>query len=412
MPSFRLTVLALAVLTLSACAKTETTTSVFSAAKEECVADVAPQRYIVRFNDGRIQSVTAPSDQEFVDGFVAQNLDQIEFAEPDYYVSSKVDLSHFSSSFTDNWGTKRIDADALWSQGVRGHQITVAVIDSGMDVDHPQLAGQVRKNAAEVADNGIDDDGNGFVDDVGGWDFVANRPLQGDYQIHGTHVAGIVAANHNDNVAASGSQVQGIAPAAKVLPLAFLNQNGSGLISDGVRAIRYAVARGARVINASWGGNVCSRSLRDTIAALDPTQVTIVVAAGNSGANIDYAKEYPASLNSAAQITVGATGSHDLMAHYSNYGPGSVHLFAPGSDIVSTIPGGDMGMLSGTSMAAPFVAGSVALLLSAEPSASAGQIRYALYNSAYKNVSYLNASQGRLDLTTALAELRRILSAR
>jgi serine protease len=142
--------------------------------------------------------------------------------------------------------------------------------------------------------------------------------------------------------------------------------------------------------------------------------VTFVAAAGNDHSNVDKYKEYPASLNLAAQITVGATGAYDDLASYSNYGSLAVHIFAPGTSIVSTIPGhsghpdGELAPLSGTSMATPFVSGAVALMLSAVPSATTAQIRAALYQSAAKSNSYLNASKGRLDLADAIAKLHQI----
>jgi subtilisin family serine protease len=200
-----------------------------------------------------------------------------------------------------------------------------------------------------------------------------------------------------------------VAPQAQILPLAFLDRNGAGMLSSGVKAIQYAVAQGARVINASWGGDDCSKALREEIRNLDDTRVAFIAAAGNDSRDVDTLPSYPASLNLAAQITVGAIGSHDIMANYSNYGMHAVHIFAPGTEIDSTLPGSRVGSLSGTSMATPFVTGAVALLLSAAPTATVSQIRTALYNTALHDDHYLNASHGRLDLAKALDELKKLM---
>ncbi|MGE0526216.1 MAG: S8 family peptidase [Bdellovibrionales bacterium] len=403
---------------LSACGRTKTAATVFEKTTEECLGDALESQFLVHYSDGHTEVVQAESKQAFLDGFVTQNLSLIEYAEYDFRVRVDRKPTIYDSVPTpsaDNWGPIRVNADALWQQNVRGEGAVVAIVDSGMDIRHSQLQEQIFHNSGEIgtdtngrdrAANGLDDDHNGFVDDAYGYDFVNNRGLRGDHQEHGTHVAGVIAAAHSDTHAQATSYIQGIAPDAKVLPLAFLGRDGTGLISDGVRAIKYAVQRGARVINASWGGSACSRSLRDLIATLDSRGVVFVAAAGNAGLNIDRQREFPASLDLPAQITVGAVGVLDFMAEYSNYGVKTVHLFAPGTDIVSTLPEGRIGALTGTSMATPFVTGAVALLLGAEPSASVAQIRHALAASAFKRSEYLNASQGRLDLRTALTILR------
>lgn len=417
----RLATMAAAVSVLAACGEQKTSERIFEkAGSEECAGAVIQGRYMVRYTDGRMATVNATSDKEFLDGYVTRNLASIEYAEPDYRVQVKAGQLNVMAGpgVADNWGVERVHVEALWAQGLRGQGIAVAVVDSGMDLAHPQLAKRVYTNPGEQGvdslgrdrmTNGIDDDGNGLIDDAIGYDFAADRPLRGDYQHHGTHVAGIIVAEHPDTEAGPQPYVQGVAPEAKVLPLAFLDETGSGSMSNGVRAIEYAVVRGARVINASWGGPMCSRSLRDTISRLEGRGVIFLAAAGNDRSDVDRFKEYPASLNLAAQITVGATGEADFMAEYSNYGAQAVHIFAPGTSIISTIPGNRMGSLSGTSMATPFVAGAVALLLGAEPTAQARQIRQALYNSAVKRSDYINASRGRMDLSIALSELRRIM---
>lgn len=402
--------LSVSLLTVTACGQQKTSSQSFAKPAEECVADVVPGQFIAKFKDGSIHVVKAVTTESFLKGYATEHLEEIQFSEPDYFVrqNSSPTAQAEAPTTADNWGPSRIGADELWAAGIRGSGVIVAVVDSGMDLTHPSLKNQVAVNPNEVPGNGVDDDHNGIVDDVGGVDFLTNKPLKGDYQMHGSHVAGIIAAEHSDNLATNETYVQGVAPEAKILPLAFLNSDGNGLISDGVRAIKYAVTRGAKVINASWGAPVCSKSLLDTVNSLASKNVIFVSAAGNDSTNIDRNKEYPASVNAPTQITVGATGFNDLLAEYSNYGLSSVHIFAPGTSIISTVPGG-MASLTGTSMATPFVAGAVALLLSAEPTATPAQIRQAIYASAYKQSTYINASNGRLDLRHALTELRHLM---
>lgn len=393
-----------------------------------CAGSVIPHQYVVKHTDGSIRVVQAASDEEFMNGYVKQNASTIKYVEHDFYAHAAViqgDSSGSATSTADNWGVIRIEADKVWQQNVRGNNVVVAVVDTGVDLNHPQLANQIDFNLGEYGpdghgglkqSNGIDDDSNGYVDDYAGVDFTQNPPagLKGDNQYHGTHVSGIIDAYHTDTVAAAEPYVQGISPGAKILPLAFLDDTGNGSMSNAVLAIQYAVARGARVINASWGGSDCLQSLKDEIDSLSAKNVFFVSAAGNGDSNgvgydIDTEMEYPASLNLASQLTVGSTGNHDYKSIFSNYGAQSVHIFAPGENIVSTLPGNSMGFLSGTSMSTPFVSGAVALLMSAVPTATVAQVRAALYNSALHNTDYINASQGRMDLGTALSELQKVI---
>lgn len=397
------------------CGQQTRNSSAFTKAEVPCQGAVLKGRYIVHWRDGRRTVEYAATDEQFVDEFVTPLEEEIAFAEPDFIVHTQERVmaeSVLPTTFADNWGAQRTHAEALWRQNVRGDGVTVAVIDTGMDVFHPQLRSQIALNQGEsgvASTNGADDDRNGYVDDFYGYDFANNRGLSGDNQFHGTHVAGVIAAAHTEETARGGNHVQGLAPNAKILPLAFLSSDGSGTISDALSAVDYAVARGARVINASWGGAACSVSLRDKINSLYYRGVVFVSAAGNSSQDIDVQPEYPAAFNLLAQFTVGSITMGDFMAEHSNYGARSVHIFAPGSDIVSTVPGGQMAPLTGTSMATPFVSGAIALLLSAEPGANVDQIRQAIYQSAVRSNSYLNASRGRLDLNSALSTLRSLL---
>ena len=387
-------------LILTGCGEQYGTHSQFEQSSDSCSASVVARQYVVNYHDGRTRVVHAESDEDFISTYLEPNKDDIRFAEPDYHVTAQRGptwVNHKVSSQADNWGAVSIGADQLWQAGVRGDGVTVAVIDSGMDLSHPQLSGRL------------------LPDGDPGFDFINGRRLAGDFARHGTHVAGIIAAEHDDTIAGSGNHVEGVAPRAKLLPLAFLDGDGLGVMSDAVRALNYAVKRGARVVNASWGGQQCSRSLREAIRALDNENVFFVTAAGNAAYrhaanNIEIVPEYPASLNLFSMLTVGAVDLAGNTADFSNYGPSAVHLFAPGENITSTLPGNTMGPLNGTSMATPFVSGAVALLLSAEPSATVPQIRRALYTSATVRNDYVNASKGRLNLRGTLATLRAILN--
>ena len=412
-----------AAFTLIGCGQSQSLSDGLVADSDACSGQAIPNQFIVKHFDGSIEVIHAASEEAFVTGYLHDHAGQFQYAERDHKVYAAAgtrrqakDVSPTQPTVTsaDNWGPIKVDVGTLWSQNIRGSGVIVAVVDSGMDILHPQLQNQVYINPGESGtdaqghpkqSNGIDDDANGYIDDYVGYDFYGNKPLAGDYEVHGTHVSGIIGAYHTDTTPAAQSYVEGMAPGVKLMPLAFLGSDGSGAMSDAVRAIQYAVAGGAKVINASWGGTQCSQSLKDEISALAGKGVIFVAAAGNDSEDVDTNLEYPASLNAASQFTVGSSGSFDFMSEFSNYGATTVHIFAPGENITSTIPGG-MGVLSGTSMATPFVTGAIALLLSAEPSATPAQIRSALYGSALHNTQYVNASQGRLDLVQALTLLK------
>jgi subtilisin family serine protease len=418
---FRAIMFIAAIFALSACGQQRTASSTFEKTSEECLGLAIPQSFVVKYFDGHTEVVSAESKDKFINGFLTKNLDKIEYAEHDFRAkisASDVHAMDGISSWADNWGEANVSAGEIWQQNIRGEGVTVAIIDTGMDLSHPQLRNQIAVNTGETgldskghdkATNGIDDDGNGYIDDAYGFDFVTNSGLTGDHQGHGTHIAGVIAGEHSDSQVKQAAYVQGLAPKAKLLPLAFLDEKGQGSMIDAVRAVTYAVSRGAKVINASWGGSGCSRSLKEEIASLSEQGVVFVTAAGNESSNIDRVMSYPASLALPAQITVGAIGDHNTMANYSNYGAGTVNIFAPGTAVVSTFPGGRLASMTGTSMATPFVAGAVALLLSAEPTAKVETIRQAIYNSAIKDQSYINSSRGRLNLTSSVTELRKLM---
>ena len=290
-----------------------------------------------------------------------------------------------------------INIEPAWALGT-ATSIVTAVIDTGVDYTHPDLASNIWTNTDEVAGNGIDDDGNGFVDDVRGWDFVNNDSDPMDDNGHGTHVAGTIGAVGNNGIG-----VTGVAWTASIMPLKFLDQSGSGSLSDAIKAIQYARVNGAKIINASWGGGGFSSALQSAISQFITSGGLFVAAAGNEATNNDVTPSYPA--NYQGVISVGASTRTDTRASFSNYGT-SVDVFAPGQSILSTLPGNRYGSLSGTSMATPQVAGALALLWGQNPTLSATTISQALINSTDNVLRASNSTHGRINVGAAATALR------
>lgn len=276
-----------------------------------------------------------------------------------------------------------IAVPSAWDLTTGSPAAPVAVIDSGVAAAHPDLRGQIATNSGERAANAIDDDNNGYVDDVAGWDFVGADPVPDDANGHGTHVAGTIAARGNDGVG-----IVGVAPTARIMALRALDANGSGTLDDILSAYGYAARNGARVVNLSLGGDSFSRAERDAIAAAPG--VLFVAAAGNGGSDglgddNDMGGEYPCAYDLPNVVCVAASDRDDRLASFSNYGAASVDLAAPGTDILSDQPPSSTGAAryafsSGTSMAAPHVAGVAALAFALQPSATVGAVKQALLN--------------------------------
>jgi thermitase len=337
----------------------------------------------------------------------------VVYAEPDrpVAITRTFDDSYFNTQWalqnTGQWlqhygsGAPGADIDATqaWDQ-TTGAGVTVAVVDSGIDADHVDLAGQITGNQAEVTGlPTVDDDHNGKVDDYRGWDFVSNDNLPQDDYGHGTHVAGTIAAEGENNVG-----VVGVAPAAKVMPLRALGDNGSGWMSDVAAAFDYAGDQGVRIVNASIGGPK-SPTVENAIAAHPNT--LYVVAAGNSTVNADTSSgAFPCALKEANVVCVGATDNRDQMASFSNFGATAVDLFAPGVGIYSTYNDSPTAyvFMDGTSMASPHVAGTAALELSINASASTSFLKYALLSSTDVKpaLSGKSVSGGRLNANAAV----------
>ncbi|HYZ90806.1 MAG TPA: S8 family peptidase, partial [Actinomycetota bacterium] len=271
-------------------------------------------------------------------------------------------------NFPDLWGMAKIGAPAAWDSTTGSDSVTVAVVDSGVDYTHPDLAANIWSNADETPANGLDDDANGFADDVRGWDFYSGDADPQDLLGHGTHVAGTVGARGNN-----ATDVAGVNWRVKLMPLRVGDQQLT--LSAIVGGFAYACANGARVINGSFGGTGHD-AMRDAIVACP--NALFIFAAGNEAHNNDAMPTYPCSYPLANVVCVAATGADDTRAWFSNWGAVSVDLAAPGTNILSTVPADQLDYYDGTSMAAPHVAGAAALVLAARPQLTTAELRNAL----------------------------------
>jgi subtilisin family serine protease len=270
----------------------------------------------------------------------------VEYAEPNYIVHALATPN--DPFFSQLWGLHNtgqivngtegtadadIDAPEAWDITTGDSSVVIAVIDSGVAWDHPELVGNIWTNTGEIPGNGIDDDGNGYQDDIRGWDFLDNDNDPMDYHGHGTHVAGTIAGVGHNN-----GGITGVMWTARIMPLRFLDAAGFGNTADAIAAIDYAVENGARVMNNSWGGYESSQSLREAIERSNSANTVFVAAAGNDGLNNDSTPTYPASFPLGNIISVAATDQDDNLASFSNYGPASVDVGAPGVNTFSTVP--------------------------------------------------------------------------
>jgi subtilisin len=288
-----------------------------------------------------------------------------------------------------NWGADLVKAPEVWAQGYTGKGVVVAVVDTGVDYNHEDLKNNIWTNTKEVAGNGIDDDGNGYIDDNYGWNFSEKNNKTLDKHGHGTHVSGTIAGENNNY------GVTGIAYNSKIMAVKVLDDSGSGSYSSISKGIRYAVDNGANVINLSLGGGSANRTLESAINYASSKGVIVVMAAGNDG---ESSPDYPARYASKSGIAVGAVDSNNNMADFSNRsGTNEIsYVTAPGVKVYSSVPNNEYDTYSGTSMATPHVAGIVALMLSANSSLTDSQVRGIVtetaVNSTQSTTSNLNIS--------------------
>jgi subtilisin family serine protease len=329
----------------------------------------------------------------------------VVYAEPDYIWHA--DLIPNDTLFGQEWGMNNtgqnggtpdadIDAPEAWDVTTDAPGVVVAVIDTGIKWDHPDLAANIWTNVNEIPNNGIDDDGNGYIDDTRGWDFVNNDNNPTDDHGHGTHCAGTIGAVGNN-----GQGVAGVVWNVQLMPLKFLDASGSGTTSSAIKAVTYANRNGAKISSNSWGGGGFSQALYDAIKTGRDTYDTIfVAAAGNAANNNDANPSYPASYDLDNIVSVAATDRNDLLAGFSNYGATSVDLAAPGVSIVSTWNNNGYNTISGTSMATPHVSGAVAMIRGAFPGDSYKTVinRLLANVDVLPNLSGKVATSGRLRL--------------
>ena len=292
------------------------------------------------------------------------------------------------------------EAWELYDGGSR--DVVVALVDTGIDYTHEDLAGRIWTNVDEIPGNGIDDDGNGYVDDVYGWNFYSdtNDVYVGTEDAHGTHGAGTIAAN-----ADNGTGIAGIVQSDRIKVMAVKalgGSDGSGTTASIIQAIQYAEANGAQICNLSLGSSQNDPALYRTMASSD---MLFVVAAGNDGTDLETSPSYPASYDLDNVISVANIRYDGELDPTSSYGAASVDLAAPGSYILSTTPGGTYSYMTGTSMAAPMVSAAAAMVYSAFPNATLADVKDILLASVQKldSLSDRTATGGMLDLGAAMA---------
>jgi len=371
----------------------------------------------------RWHKVDLPDGLSFEDAKkLLENDPDIESVEPNYLVT--IQQLSTDPRFDELWGLENIgqtggvpgadiSADEAWDITTGSSNVTVAVIDTGVDYKHPELADNMWVNKGEIPNNGIDDDGNGYVDDYHGYDFVNFDGDPYDDHGHGTHVSGTIAGTANNGIG-----VTGISWSSRIMALKFLGANGSGSIADAIAAINYATAMGAKISNNSWGAwsPFYPQALADAISAANEAGALFVAAAGNSNADVNFTEIYPARIALPNVISVAATDANDDRAWFSNYGSTTIHLGAPGVEILSTLPPkrpctptsicltNGYGIFSGTSMAAPHVAGAAALLKSRFPDLLPAEIKQRLIDTVdiIPALASNTVSGGRLNVATAL----------
>jgi thermitase len=385
------------------------------------VSEERVQAIAARLHDrveDEIESVDGLAAIDDLDGEQAEEvaseyaaLPEVEYAEPNYEINlsdpTDVDYSRPFSSFVskdegdgpndpllaEQWGLINtgqregkagadVSAGDAWEKTHGSRKVVVAVLDSGVDYTHPDLAGNMWHRPDDV--EMYRDSQLGVIDDYNGFSAVDRSRDPMDENGHGTHCAGIVGAEGDNNLGIAGVNWQ-----VEIMPLKFMGRGGFGTTKDAIEAINYVIDRkkagvNVRVISASWGSRQKSKALEDVIRKAGEADILFVAAAGNDHMDADQTPHYPSNYKLPNVIAVAALDRKDQLASFSNYGAKSVHLAAPGREILSTWLGGAYEEHSGTSMATPFVAGVAGLVLSVEPNLSVKELRERLFDSVDK----------------------------
>jgi thermitase len=266
--------------------------------------------------------------------------------------------SRGNSSATGKAGAD-VNAESAWAMSKGSHQVKIAVIDTGVDYNHEDLRNNMWTNTAEANGRpGVDDDGNGYVDDIHGYDFANNDGDPMDGNSHGTHCAGTIAAEHNNGIGIAGVMAQ-----ASIVGVKFLTDQGSGTTADAIKAVDYATKVNVDIMSNSWGGGGASQALEDAIKRAKNAGIVFTAAAGNSATDNNSTPHYPSNYDVDNVISVAAHNYNDGLASFSCYGSRTVHVAAPGRNILSTTPNNEYAVYSGTSMATPHVTGVIGLYI-------------------------------------------------
>lgn len=370
-----------------------------------------------------LELVKLPNDTSIKDAVLKYMSDPlVEYAEPNYIRKATATIPndqyfyqqwalHNTGSFASGTAGADIKAPQAWDIHTGNSSIIIAVLDTGIDYNHSDLSGNIWINTNEIPNNGIDDDGNGKIDDWRGWNFVSNNNNPMDNNGHGTFVSGIAGAKTNNSIG-----IAGLMWNAKIMALKFLDAEGEGTLADEILAIQYAIAKGAKIINASYSGSSYSQAEFDALSLANSAGVLVMAAAGNGGNddigdNNDFYPEYPASYALPNIISIAATDQNDRRAAFTNFGLNSVHVAAPGVYILSAVPTSifpsGYGFSSGTSASTPHVSGLAGLLYSYYPYFTHLQIRATIlrYVDVLPSLSGWIQTGGRINAYRAISSL-------